>query len=66
MIIVFILSKRFFQRRKELSDEREASIAKKKYRFTVCFSYRFIKSISQYLTNFQMKFVAALDFLEFS
>ena len=37
MISFCILSERFFVKRKELSDAREASITKKEYDFTVHF-----------------------------
>ena len=37
MISFYIVSKRFFLKRKGLSDEREASITKKEYGFAVHF-----------------------------
>ena len=54
MISFYILSKRFFLKREELSDARVASITKKEYGFAVHFLKRFIrslKSISDKLLN---------------
>ena len=44
MISFYILSKRFFLKRKGLSDTRVASITKKEYDFAANFDYIFIKS----------------------
>ena len=44
MINLYILSKRFFLKRKELSDARVVSITKNEYRFAVHFLLRLIES----------------------
>ena len=44
MISFYILSKRFFLKRKRLSDARVASITKKGYGFAVHLFYTFTKS----------------------
>ena len=54
IVIIYILSKRFFLKRKELSDARVFSINKKEYGYAVDFSERFrnsLKSISDERLN---------------
>ena len=45
MISFYVLSERFFLKRKGLSDATVASITKKEYGFAVHFLERFIKSL---------------------
>ena len=51
MINFYILSKRLFLKRGELSDAKVVSITKKEYGFAVHFLQRFIKSISDEWLN---------------
>ena len=44
MISFYILSKRFFLKRKEISDARVVSVTKNEYGFAVYFLYRFVES----------------------
>ena len=44
MISFYILSKRFFLKREEISDARVVSVTKNEYGFAVYFLYRFVES----------------------
>ena len=44
MISSYILSKRFFLKREEISDARVVSVTKNEYGFAVYFLYRFVES----------------------